>query len=543
MTDLSLPLEAVERLPREWGYPEAIAVLTGMTIGFMTLQAAQPVQMETLGTAKAAAIVFNPLLLALLAGALLPKHRLVRFFSGVPFAITALAFTAIGALAGTLILQNPSSADAAKLGAALPALRGFGLTDVFHSLWFTAQVGALLICTVMAAGRRVFPVSFKNLVFLTTHIGTALVLAGGILGNLSSMAGNLVLQEGQSSGLIELERGGMVDLPTPIQLRSFHVDPFPLEATLATIQGDSIQPRKGGKALPDLHAGSQFTLDGWKITCESAFPSARRIEESLIETPDGPMLAMDLQVRTSTSRQEIQLTSRLEIVPILEDAETVLMEVKPGEVAQYLPSAMEAARKQSRAGVYFLSDGREIAMIIRSLDGGVTSRVGPEALKPVVNGRLTLEPLRLYRARTTGGWVAQQGVRPQPTGAARVIAEKKGLRREGWLATGPGSFEYLPLDEDRVLMLLEPSPKTYRSEITVAGREQSIRVNDPLMHHGWQLSQASYQVSPEGAVLSILGARKDPSIPVVWTGLTMLLIGTLGALWMLPGLLKEGGAQ
>jgi len=543
MTDLSLTLEAVERPTKEWGYPEAIAVLTGLTIGFMTLQAAQPIQMETLGTAKAAAIVFNPLLLALLAGSLLPKQRWVRFVSGVPFAITALAFTSIGALAGTLILQNPTPADAQKLGAALPLLRSFGLTDVFHSLWFTAQVGALLVCTVMAAGRRIFPFSFKNLVFLTTHVGTALVLAGGLLGNLSSMAGNLVLQEGQSSGVVELERGGMLELPTPILLRSFHVDPFPLEATLATIQGDSIHPQKGGKALPDLHAGSRFTLNGWQITCDSAFPSARRTEQSLIETPDGPLVALDLQVKTAHSRQSLQLASQDGNVATLEDGETALVEVKPGQVTSYLPSAMEAARRQSRTGVYFLSDGREIAMIIRSPEGVITSRMGPEALKPAVIGSLTFEPQRLFRARVDGGWMAQTGVRPQPTGAARVVAEKNGERREGWLASGSGEFEYLPLDEGQVLMLLEPSPKTYRSEVTVEGRSRSIRVNDPLMHHGWQLSQASYQVTPEGGVFSVLGARKDPSIPVVWTGLTMLLIGTLGALWMLPGLLKEGGAQ
>lgn len=543
MTELSLALEATQRPTREWGYPEAIATLTGLTIGFMTLQAVQPVQVEILGTAKAAAIVFNPLLLALLAGSLLSKHRWVRFISGVPFAITALAFTAVGALAGTLILQNPTPADAQKLGTALPLLRSFGLTDVFHSLWFTAQVGALLICTTMAAGRRVFPFSFKNLVFLTTHVGTALVLAGGLLGNLSSMAGNLVLQAGQSSGVVELERGGILELPTPILLRSFHVDPFPLEATLATIQGDSIHPQKGGKALPDIHAGSRFTLNGWQITCESAFPSARRNEESLTETSNGPLVAMDLQVRTPHSRQPIQLVSSARNIPILEDGETALIEVKPGEVPHYLPSAVEAARHQSRTGVYFLSDGQEVAMIIRSPEGGISSRLGPEAMKPVVIGNLTVEPQRLYRVRMDGGWVAQAGVRPQPTGAARVVAEKNGERREGWLATGPGEFEYLPLDEGQVLMLLEPSPKTYRSEVTVEGRSQSIRVNDPLMHHDWQLSQASYQVSPDGAVFSVLGARRDPSIPVVWTGLTMLLIGTLGALWMLPGLLKEGGAQ
>lgn len=542
MTEPAVTQERTSQASREWGYSEAIAILTGLTVGFMTLQVVQPIQVEPIGTAKAAALVFNPLLLAFLAGSLLPKQRWVRFLSGIPFAITALAFTAVGALAGTLILQNPSPADAVRLGRALPALQGFGLTDVFHSAWFTAQVGALLICTVMAAGRRVFPISFKNLVFLTTHIGTALVLAGGILGNLSSLAGNLVLQEGASNGRIELERGGMVDLPAPIHLKSFHVDPFPLEATLARVQGDAIEPQKGGKALPDLHPGSEFTLEGWKITCDRAYPSARQMEDSLAEDPNGSLLAMELQMWTPTSRQELQLTSRMEIVPTLEDGETALMGVNPGEVPQYLSSAMEAARQQSRPGVYFLSDGHETALIIRNPEGQVLSRTGPEALARVVNGNLTIEPRRLFRARATGGWMAQGGVSPRPIGAAHVVAEKDGLRREGWLATGPGVFEYLPLDTERVLMLLEPAPKTYRSEVVVEGRPQSIRVNDPLIKGGWQLSQASYQVSPDGAVFSVLGARKDPSVPVVWTGLTMLLIGTLGALWMLPGLLKVGGA-
>ncbi len=526
---------------REWGYPEAIVLMGGLTLGFMTLQSARPAQLGILGAPAAFSLVFILLTLPFLTGALLPTHSLVRFLAGIPFTITSLVFLSAGALAGTLILQNPSPEDAAKLGSALRPLQRLGLTDVFHSYWVAAMALAVLACLMVAAGRRARVPGIKNGVFLATHLGTALVLAGGMLGNMTSLSGTLLLQEGQSSGTIELDRGGATELPTPIALQSFHIEPFPLEASLATVEGEAIHPQKGGAALPNLKRGSSVSLQGWQITCEAAFPSAQPSVKGIQEDPNGPLLALDLD--EGGAGQRLRLMDHLGPLPLRAGGEVGLVQVRPGEVQPILPKLVAFLQQRTAPGVHFLTDGRETLAVVRSKEGLLTTRTGMYALAPVALGTTVLKPGRLYSVRTSGDWEAVEGLRPQPVGAAKVVAVKNGLRREGWIATGPGTFDYLELEGNAVLMLMEPTPKTFRSEVVADGLSYSIRVNDPLMHHGWQLSQSSYQVSPEGLTFSILGAKRDPSIPVVWTGLALLLVGTLGALWLLPSLLNEGGAQ
>lgn len=543
MNGSAAPLDSAASPPREWGYLEATVLMTGLTLGFMALQMARPTPFGTMGVRGASALIFYPLIMALAVGAFLPALPIVRFLAGVPFAIIALVFTSLGSLAGTLILQNPSAEDAARLGSAFPMLQRLGFTDVFHSYWFAAMCVAVLICLMLSAGRRARPFGFKNGVFLTTHLGTALVLSGGMLGNMTSLAGTLVIPEGGSNATIELERGGAVALPAPITLRSFQIEPAPLEVNLATIEGESIHPEKGGRALPDLQPGALLDLKGWRISCEAAYPSAQPSMNGIQVDPDGPLLALELEVASPRAGQRLRLMDHLGPLPLPDGGEAVLVQVRPGEVQPILPRLIAFLQQRVTQGVHFLTDGRETVAVIRGKDGAISTQTGASALNPMALGSTALKPVRLYRTRTNGGWEPTRGLQSQPIGAAKVVAEKDGIRREGWIATGPGTFEYLALEGNSILMLMEPSTKTYRSEVVAEGSNRSIRVNDPLMFHGWQLSQSSYQISPDGSTFSILGAKKDPSIPVVWTGLTLLLVGTLGALWLLPGLLNEGGAR
>ncbi len=543
MNETTTTIEDTSIPPQDWGYPEALVLMAGLTLGFMAFQMVCPAQFGTMGAPAAFAITFIPLIITFLLGAFYPTHPVVRFLAGIPFTITSLSFLSAGALGGTLILQNPSPEEATRLGSALPVLQRLGLTDVFHSYWFAALALAVLACLMVAAGRRAWIPGFKNTVFLTTHLGTALVLAGGMLGNMTSLSGTLTLLEGQSSGTIILERGGTLELPTPVALRSFHIEPFPLEANLASVEGEAIHPQKGGKALPDLTPGARFELQGWQVTCEAAIPSAQASMGGIEEDLNGPFLALDLEVGSPRASQSLRLMDHLGPLPLQDGGEAGLVQVSPGEVQPVLPRLLAFLQQRTMPGVHFLTDGRETVTVIRDREGAVSTRTGESALNSLALTGVKLKPARLYRVRTSGGWEPLAGLRPQPVGAAKVIAEKNGLRREGWIATGPGTFEYLPLEGNTVLMMMEPSPKTFRSEVQVDGVSRSIRVNDPLMLHGWQLSQSSYQASPNGLTYSILGAKKDPSIPVVWTGLALLLVGTLGALWLLPSLLNEGGAQ
>jgi len=77
--------EATSVPAREWGYPEAIVLMGGLTLGFMTLQSARPAQLGILATPTAFSLAFILLILPFLAGAFLSTHPQVRFLAGIPF--------------------------------------------------------------------------------------------------------------------------------------------------------------------------------------------------------------------------------------------------------------------------------------------------------------------------------------------------------------------------------------------------------------------------------------------------------------------------
>lgn len=395
------------------GYREAAALCGGILAGGLLLQVARAPKPPTLDTLPGALLVFVPLAGLFALGFAYPRNALLRFLSSVPFALTALAFVAAAALSGTLVLQNPTAQEAIGLGGALPALRRLGLTDVFHTAWFAALFSLPLLCLGLAVGRRARSFSLRTTVFLSTHGGVALILAGGLFGGLASRTGQIALEEGVPVFQIERDGGGTMALPGELRLERFQVEPFPMEATLVAIDGEHLKPKPSGQALPSLETGKICSLGGWRITCELALPSAE---------PD------------------------------------------PGGAA----------------------------------------------------------------------WKAQAAPRPNPTGAAKVLATRDGLTRHGWISAGPEGMEVLPLEEGLALALLPPQPRGFRSELRLGGRPAVLRVNGPLEFHGWTLTQAGFDMTSSGRIVSLVKAVRDPSTTVVRTGFLLLLLGALGSLWVLP---------
>lgn len=74
-----------------------------------------------------------------------------------------------------------------------------------------------------------------------------------------------------------------------------------------------------------------------------------------------------------------------------------------------------------------------------------------------------------------------------------------------------------------------PAIKQYRSEVEItgpdgeAGPARQLWVNRPLRHGGYTLYQASYD--PDDSTVSILQARRDPGVGLVYAGFAILLIG------------------
>jgi len=117
----------------------------------------------------------------------------------------------------------------------------------------------------------------------------------------------------------------------------------------------------------------------------------------------------------------------------------------------------------------------------------------------------------------------------------------------GWVASGSLIFEprYLDLGRSRLLILTEPEPRKFESLMVLKdarGIADTIKleVNKPYRFRGWKLYQFSYD-TPMGkySTLSVIEAVKDPWLPLVYTGILMLLGGAVYLFWLGRGIRSE----
>ncbi len=123
------------------------------------------------------------------------------------------------------------------------------------------------------------------------------------------------------------------------------------------------------------------------------------------------------------------------------------------------------------------------------------------------------------------------------TTALMVKARHKtdGTEKSGWVSCGSFMFPYvsLPLSDSVSLVMPEPEPKRFASEVTVYTKEGErtdalIEVNKPLSIGGWKIYQLSYdETKGKWSRTSIFELVKDPWLPVVYAGILMMLLGSV----------------
>ena len=110
-----------------------------------------------------------------------------------------------------------------------------------------------------------------------------------------------------------------------------------------------------------------------------------------------------------------------------------------------------------------------------------------------------------------------------------------GTVKEGWVSSGNHRFPYayLKLNEKASLIMPDREPKRFASDVTVYTQEGSrkdavVEVNKPLSIAGWKIYQLSYDdVMGKWSQYSVFELVKDPWLPVVYSGIAMLLAGSI----------------
>lgn len=124
---------------------------------------------------------------------------------------------------------------------------------------------------------------------------------------------------------------------------------------------------------------------------------------------------------------------------------------------------------------------------------------------------------------------------PGSVPAVFIVAKKDPAVISGWVNPGNSinPSQNIMLDENTGVVLQFPLPKSYRSEIKIYSKTDSIynvsvEVNKPAYIEGWRIYQMSYDDKMgKWSETSVLELNRDPWLPVVYTGLFMMIIGAV----------------
>lgn len=118
---------------------------------------------------------------------------------------------------------------------------------------------------------------------------------------------------------------------------------------------------------------------------------------------------------------------------------------------------------------------------------------------------------------------------------ALVLAVNPELEQEvsGYISSGSIMRRpfFLELDDRYTLAMTQPEPREYSSQLVLTDsegnkRQEKLIVNEPLKIEGWNLYQLSYdERMGKWSSLSIIEAIRDPWLPVIYTGIFMVIAG------------------
>ncbi len=89
------------------------------------------------------------------------------------------------------------------------------------------------------------------------------------------------------------------------------------------------------------------------------------------------------------------------------------------------------------------------------------------------------------------------------------------------------------------------NPASYESDVVLEDkalgihREQKVAMNQPLVHGKYKIFQASYQLDPSGADISVFAVSYDPGIFLKYLGSVILVLGTILIFFFRPAFTKR----
>jgi hypothetical protein len=145
------------------------------------------------------------------------------------------------------------------------------------------------------------------------------------------------------------------------------------------------------------------------------------------------------------------------------------------------------------------------------------------------------EFIKWAKEDSTGEYHASPDTSAIPVARIRAENQQTGVTKTGYISSG-GIMKppmVINLNERYALAMAQPEPREYSSEleITTADGEifkEKLIVNEPIKVMGWNLYQLSYDERlGKWSRLSVIEAIRDPWLPVIYTGIFMVIAGAI----------------
>jgi len=110
----------------------------------------------------------------------------------------------------------------------------------------------------------------------------------------------------------------------------------------------------------------------------------------------------------------------------------------------------------------------------------------------------------------------------------------------GWISSGSFRYPYesFKISEEYSVVMTIPEVKKFSSEIDILTKDGEristiLEVNKPFSYKGWEIYQLSYDDKMgKWSNLSVLELVKDPWLPLIYTGIFMMIAGAFYMFWM-----------
>jgi hypothetical protein len=498
--------------------------------------------------------------LVVLGVSLAVPGRLRGTLAGFRFTASLLIALAIFAIIGTLVLQGkPAAVYLRRYGAFGPIILALRFDDIFHGLPF-AGLNALFGAAILSSASLRWPISAKRAGFFVAHVGLLVSGAGAAASSVLSVRGRIDMYAGGDVATsVRVEKGGK---PTG------EVAPLGFELKLDQFDLVTYQTEfRVGYYEEELSWRDGQLLQGVKLkTSFDPLTERRAMSDSGERPPD--LARHRLPAGDSFRLKGVypDFSQQTSAEPVAEGPPA--LQVTVGGETRWLVPGEAFTSPDGRVAVVFGLDrpaapaGVGLVMLVSAKDRQVVTHSADfDKVDPITEGLSVPGGARLGKflpsARRTEGYGTRSAEWRNPavlleTNVGGVVKEELLLASQPrWIVLRPPgrppARQGDPMAPPATALMFERregEAKAYLSHVTAKkdGRTEPavISVNDPFTFGGWTLYQVNYRA--EEPTYSGLEAVRDPGVPFVFLGFTLICLGVAYMFYVEPRL-RAGGIE